>query len=207
MTRTAKRHLIAAFCFAVGYAGSAQAGVIFTDTFDRANSNTVGNGWVITNHVSVDDHTMLMKGNTAHEQPPITSQIVVSTIGLENIQFSYDWQGDGGEADDTLNVFWSTDGSTFHALASHSLGSASIVNSSWSLPDAADISSLTIRYSFTGDMGNDGARIDNVSVTGETSPTSAAVTAVPEPGSLALLGSGLVAFGFVRRRLGRRWRS
>lgn len=58
MIRTAKRQLIAAFCFAVSCAGSAQANVIFTDTFERANSNTVGNGWVETNHVSVDDHTM-----------------------------------------------------------------------------------------------------------------------------------------------------
>jgi hypothetical protein len=184
-------YLLAALGLTVALTSSAYATVIFSDDFTRANSTTVGNGWVEGANVSVDTQTMLLAGNVT-----AAASHTVSTIGSDNIQFSYDWRGDGSEAPDTLTVAWSADGTTFNTLATHSLSSTSFASASWSLPDAAEgLSSMVIRFTYTGDMGNDGSRVDNVSVTGDV-----ATRAVPEPASLALLASSLLGFGIIRRR-------
>ena len=118
MPRTARRHLIAAFCFALGCVSSAQAAVIFVDPFSRDDSDTVGNGWLEGDRISIDTQTMLMHGHGT-----FVASRIISTIGLANIQLSYDWRADRSEANDTLNVSWSVDGITFNSLANHSLGS------------------------------------------------------------------------------------
>jgi hypothetical protein len=119
-------------------AGPAQAVPIFSDDFTRADSLTVGNGW--TEVEASTDAIAIVSGEMAigKNQDPISTQFLISTVGFEDIEFSYDWRSSGAESPDILTVSWSSDGVTFTTLATHVLISSSFANASWLLPDAAE---------------------------------------------------------------------
>jgi hypothetical protein len=99
------------------------------------------------------------------------------------------WLAPGGSFDFTSPVT----GATAAAVAGNSTGLVAglggTVNTSWAAGDT-----LWLRWVERNDVGNDhGLAIDDVSFS---------VSAVPEPGSLALLLAGIAAVGFLSRRRG-----
>jgi hypothetical protein len=155
----------------------ASAVTIFSDDFNRMNNNTVGNGWIEAGGISINNNQLLFDGNATLTATQGTS--LLSTIGLSNITLEYDWQGVNTEASDTLAAYWSANGVDFNLLGTHVLSSSGS-HATWSLgAAAANQADIAIRFVYSGDMGNDSARIDNVSLTG--------VAAVPGP----IVGAGL----------------
>ena len=202
-TRVARKNVIALtagalFAVIVALPAPALAVVIFSDDFNRANSDTVGNGWVETvdNNNAADVRIIDNELELGKNQNPRATHSL-STLGLNNILLEYDWRGLGTESPDTLTVFWSPDGSIFSLLATHSLSTpTTFAHNSVGLGLAAEnLAAISIRFWLNADQGNDFGRIDNVVVSGDLTNGS-----VPEPATLALLGIALACVGASRRR-------
>jgi hypothetical protein len=73
---------------------------IFLDDFNRANSATVGNGWVEGSGILVDAYSLLFAGNATLTATQGT--LTLSTVGFTNLALSYDWSSSGGESNDRL---------------------------------------------------------------------------------------------------------
>ena len=191
---------------------SALATPIFSDDFNRALSNTVGNGWqemegslpsaaadVSIVERSAGDNEMQVRDNDPNG---IASQLGgLSTLGYTSLSLSYDWApSNNTEAGDLLFVEW-RDGSagSWMQIASHALlGTGTHSSELWSLPGAAGVADFQFRYRVAVNANNEGATIDNVMLSGQRADDEAG--AVPEPGSLALAGLGLCVLPWVARR-------
>ena len=200
-----------AFALAAASA-SAMATPIFSDDFNRALSNTVGNGWqevegalpsaaadVSIVERSAADNEMQVRDNDPNG---IASQLAgISTFGYTSLSLSYDWAPTNNtEAGDLLLVEW-RDGAagSWMQIASHALlGTGTHTSELWSLPDAAGLADFEFRYRVAVNANNEGATIDNVVLSGERAAAEA--NAVPEPGSLTLAGLGLCLLPWVARR-------
>jgi hypothetical protein len=79
----------AALLWCVGSASAVT--ILFSDDFNRANNNTVGNGWQEAGGISINNNQLLFDGNGTLTATQGTSPL--STIGLTNITLEYDWQG------------------------------------------------------------------------------------------------------------------
>jgi hypothetical protein len=192
--------------------GSASAVTIFSDDFTRANSNTVGNGWLETggpgngSGIAIVNNQLVFSANATLTLTQGT--LVLSTAGLTNITLSYDWQGVRVGGGETLAAAWSLDGTNFTTLGTHNLSpaSTSMNHASWTLPASAEgLADLTIRFIAILNNGNDVARLDNVLVTGEPVlvPNEGAETlATPLPAALPLFATIFGAGGLIgwRRR-------
>ena len=182
--------LLAGACLGAGLISTqGHATSVFTDDFNRPDSQTVGNGWVEgdANDVRIIGGELQLGKNQGASATQGT--LVLSTVGYTNLTLSYDWRGIGTEAGDTLDVSWSADGTTFTPLASHDLANpAAFVNNIVGLGVGAQgLADIVIRFSLDANMGNDFARIDNVSLQGDYST----VSAVPLPAALPLFGGAL----------------
>jgi hypothetical protein len=197
----------AALALSVGAALPAQAAAIFADDFNRANSNTVGNGWAETEPQPSD---IRVHGNVLElvdEGSKILQAGGISTVGFTGITLSYDWSTIGNtESDDFLVVEWRDASQAVESwtalLPSDPLGgSPGFSHSSFALGAAAEnLADLEIRFSVDVDGNNEGVLLDNVVLAGtpvaqEISPQQQ----VPEPGSLALAGLGVVLLALRRR--------
>lgn len=190
---------------------SALATPIFSDDFNRALSNTVGNGWqevegaspsaaadVSIVERSAGDNEMQVRDNDPNG---IASQLAgISTLGYTSLALAYDWAPTNNtEAGDLLFVEW-RDGSagSWTQIAAHALlGTGTHTSELWSLPDAAGVTDFEFRYRVAVNANNEGATIDNVVLSGRRIADEA--RAVPEPGSLALAGLGLCLLPWVAR--------
>ena len=190
----------------------AMATPIFSDDFNRALSDTVGNGWqevegaspsaaadVSIVERSAGDNEMQVRDNDPNG---IASQLAgISTLGYTNLTLAYDWSPTNNtEAGDLLFVEW-RDGAagSWTQIAAHALlGTGTHSAALWSLPDAAAVADFEFRYRVAVNANNEGATIDNVVLSGLRSGDEA--SAVPEPGSLALAGLGLCLLPWVARR-------
>ena len=103
----------------------AQTACAFTDDFERATGNTVGNGWVesggIASSIAIEFDGTDTYCKMQRDSVSIT-QLSIDTTGLTGITFDYDWRDNGAtEVGDSLIVQWKLSAdATFITLATHS---------------------------------------------------------------------------------------
>ena len=183
--------------------GTAFAAPVFSDDFNRKNSNHIGAAWSEIEKngkdISINDNALQLrdideKSTGTVSSPDAAATFSVSTLGLENLLLSFAWAPlTASEADDTLNLSWRVVGGGWMDLWSTGLGG----NGAWSTANvglgaaAADQQSIDIRFwtdvGHSGLLGflfdapqNEGARIDWVTLTGDAIPV-AVTPPVPEP--------------------------
>jgi hypothetical protein len=196
-------------------AATAHATPVFSDDFNRAISNSVGNGWTeqesqagdisIVNRSGID-HQMQIQDLSPQA---IASHVSgVSTVDFTQLYLSYEWAPlSNTELGDQLLVEWrdgSVSGSVWNLIATHDLNggqsySAELLSLSSSSNGLADIE---LRFRLNLNENNEGALVDNVLLSG-MSATTLSSNAVPEPCTLALAGVGLVGMFASSLRRGR----
>ncbi len=202
---------LAALVLMGGMASTASAVTIFMDDFNRNDSNIVGNGWTEierhSNDVAIRDNYLRLRDRKLGIDAA-AGQSSVSTLGFNNISFSYDWGASfNTESSDSLFAQWRlpSDGftvlgffiPTWRTLEEHELGGSGFVNNMFNLgSDAANQASLQFRFFTNVSSSTELAMIDNVNLSGD----AIGGAAVPEPSTIALFGTGLVGMGLWRTR-------
>ena len=219
------KNLLGLGLIALLVSGTASAAPLFSDAFNRADNNAVGNGWSETsadgNDVAINSNALRLRDNRTSSataaNPDASASFSVPTLGYENLSLSFRWAPLAASDDgDYLNVGWRIGTSTtWNTLWSTSLGGGE----AWSEESVSLGSTATdqqsIEFRFWTDVSswfwlfdsteNEGARIDWVSLTGtaiEPEPQTPEATAAPvsEPITLALLGLGLSGLILQRKR-------
>ncbi len=197
---------LAALVLMGGMVSTASAVTLFSDNFNRNNSNTVGNGWSeiqnSSNDVGIFQGQAYMRDSVSG-LPDAAITHSLSTTGYENIKLSYDWREFfSSDPSDSFYVQIDT-GSGFSSLASHGLGGSGYETSMVNLIGADNLASISLRLAidvtdnFRGNL--EGVFLDNIIVTGDAISTPGGA-AVPEPSTIALFGTGLVGMGIWRTR-------
>jgi hypothetical protein len=105
---------------------SASASVIFSDNFDRNDSNNVGNGWSEyeddSNDVAIRDGALQLRDTIWFSWVDAAASNNASTIGYDDIYLDFEWAASmNTEWTDTLHVSWN-DGSGWDDIWSTNLG-------------------------------------------------------------------------------------
>jgi len=188
-------------------ASSASAAIVFSDDFNRNNSNTVGNSWVELGNgnsdVAIVNSRLQLRDELPGNPDAAATQISISTADHDSISLDYSWAAlTTSESDDYLQAAWKLSSATtwtnLVAGNGHGLGgNGSFSSASYSLGNLASNTSIDIRFWTDVSNSDEGALIDWVSISGDKIPV---VAAVPEPASIALLGLGLLGVAAMRRR-------
>lgn len=183
------------------FASIAQAAIIFSDDFNRANNNTVGNGWTEleddANDVAIRNGRLRLR-DTLPGNPDAASTNAISTLGFTDIFLSFDWAASSNtESSDDFYVDWSTDNANFTNLFSTGLGGSGF--ESVSLGPLAGLGGndpIYLRFWIDVSTSSETVRIDNVVLSGTR---IGGPSRVSEPATLLLLGLGLLCFAGARR--------
>ncbi|MFT6329224.1 MAG: hypothetical protein ACJAYN_001155 [Bermanella sp.] len=177
---------------------SASAAVIFSDNFDRHNSNSVGNGWSEfedeSNDVAIRSGVLRLRDYVSWSWVDAAASNSTSTVGYDDIYLDFDWAASRNtERSDKLYVSWN-DGSGWNNLWSTRLGGSNFVSVSLgAILGASNLANLQFSFWTNVSAYNESAYIDNVVLRG--TPIS-----VSNPSSIALLGLGLMGLGLARRK-------
>ena len=177
---------------------SASAMIIFSDDFNRSNSNNVGNGWSEieddSNDVAIVNNVLQLRDNRFGTDAAVTR--TMDTTGFSSIFIDFDWAASyNTESSDELFVgykgiilyrkLWETD-----------LGGSGFASET--IDASAMIGDTDARLRFWTDVSGstEAAYIDNVVVRGVRGATAS----LSEPGTLILMGLGLAAMGLRRKK-------
>lgn len=143
----------------------------FTDDFERADSNSVGNGWAETEDFI--DEVIVLGGSVTIRGNGHAITRTVSTDGIENVELSYSWRDFGTTTSkDLLIVEWRVCGADLWTLANlHALNEQNsfVLASALLTPDpSCDCVEIRFRTVTTGpNAAAIGARVDDVQVCGD----------------------------------------
>jgi hypothetical protein len=187
------------FCF------NSSATIIFSDDFDRANNDTVGNGWSTVeddnSDVAISDNALQIRDYdlewnwSSFSVDHIDSEASqnTSTESYKDIFIDFDWAASySTESSDSLFLSWTNNGTDWTNIWSTSLGGSGFTSVNvGAIAGADDLSNFGFKFSTNVDKSSEAAYIDNVVLSG---------TQIPEPMSLALLGLALAGIGFSRKQ-------
>ena len=194
-----------------------------------STTNTLGNGWTETSKGASDvsivnfgtpqsfQGAMRLRDinqnavGTDTNPDAAASQSSLSTTGFNTINLSFDWGLIDlvANADDHFFVSWrASNAGTWTQLFDFALDglNTNFLSQSASLGIAADNSAILQLLFWTNvSAAREGVYVDNILLTGERIVVSSLVRSfvssqVPEPGTMALVGLGLIGLGFMRRR-------
>lgn len=181
---------------------SASAVIIFEDNFNRADSNSVGHGWVEieddSNDVGIRNNRLRLRDNRVGIDAAAT-QLNLDATGISDIFLDFDWAASyNTENEKESHTDWlfagiKVQGSGWKTIWKTDLGGSAFASVSvGEILHAENASNFRLAFWTDVTAYNEYALIDNVKLRGKA-------VSVPEPGTLALLGAGLLGVGFARR--------
>lgn len=170
--------------------GTASGGAYFGSPAAGAVAGYIAVGLTNTSGLVLDSFTLRFDGEQWRNGGNTTAQTMVLQYGYgASFAAVTTWSVPGGNFDWASPVATATAAAVDGNVAGRVANRGGTVNTSWALGDT-----LWVRWIENNDLGNDhGLAIDNLSFS---------VTAVPEPGTYALLLAGLGVVGFLGRRRG-----
>lgn len=186
---------------------SGHAVVLFTDDFNRSNSQIVNNGWSEyerdSNDVAVSQQQARLRD---HQNASIDAAIwqTVTTSGFTNLYLDFSWRATSStESSDTLHSGWRDLAGNFHTVWSTALGGSPFSNESIHLDGLGIPTQFDLAFWVNMSASNETVYLDNIILSGDAAAVVAnpAVTVnVSEPEGMGLLLAGLFCVWALRRR-------